>query len=742
MPRSYSFRRLRSSLLFGLLSVICGLALVIGFSPSKARSTGVPTFSGEPAWGLDIRLINEPLSGESRGRDGTPRESEKNLSLAVSPVNRNFLVGGYETSRPSDNYVRYAASTDGGINWLGGSFNGLYMGDMQATNEPLVAFNAQGAAYYATLAFGATSSGFLVFTSTNGLSWGQPSPIVVTDNSGFHRLADLAVDQRTSGSGQYAGSLYFTSSYNQTVAPYTHGLFARYSRDEGVTWSSDIKVSDLGNEDAYKSSLKVASDGTVYVGYTQILSGSIESPPQLFLDRSTDGGRNWGTDRLITGAPITPIGEPDKKGHELVIFANTLCNELRINHYPVIGISPTNPDEVYVVWNDGRWEPLVPVCDEPKARHGDIAFSRTTDGGLTWSSPMRLNDDPEGNGIDQWQPNMEVAPDGTIGVTWYDRRYSTDHYWYDVAYTQSTDGGLTWSSNRRVTDQSSDATQLLDVKGVADLGYKTGTVFGSDYALTGWIDTRDAATQGHIYVDHGVFGAPTWTPTPSVTPSATPSATPSVTPTACTLSFTDVPAGSTFYTFVRCLACLGIVNGYADGTFRPNNNVTRGQLAKIVSNAAGFNDVVSGQAFQDVPPGSTFYTFTQRLSTRGVMSGYPCGGPGEPCVPPDSLPYFRINNNATRGEISKIVSQAAGFIDPPAGQIFEDVPPGSTFYTYTQRLASRSIMQGYPCGGSGEPCNPPANRPYFRPYNNATRGQTSKIVANTFFPDCNPPLRR
>jgi len=36
---------------------------------------------------------------------------------------------------------------------------------------------------------------------------------------------------------------------------------------------------------------------------------------------------------------------------------------------------------------------------------------------------------------------------------------------------------------------------------------------------------------------------------------------------------------------------------------------------------------------------------------------------------------------------------------------------------------------------------PPANLPYFRPNNNATRGQTSKIVSNTFFPDCNPPLR-
>jgi hypothetical protein len=203
----------------------------------------------------------------------------------------------------------------------------------------------------------------------------------------------------------------------------------------------------------------------------------------------------------------------------------------------------------------------------------------------------------------------------------------------------------------------------------------------------------------------------------------------------------DVPPGSTFYPYVRCLACLGIVNGYPDNTFRPNNNVTRGQLAKIVSNSAGFSDPQPTQMFQDVPVSSTFQVYVGRLASRGYISGYPCGGPGEPCVPPGSLPYFRPNHIATRGQIAKIDSNAAGFSDPPVGQSFEDVPPGSTFYTYTQRLTSRSIMQGYPCGSTGEPCVHPTDRPYFRPFNNATRGQTSKIVANTFFPDCQPASR-
>jgi hypothetical protein len=148
--------------------------------------------------------------------------------------------------------------------------------------------------------------------------------------------------------------------------------------------------------------------------------------------------------------------------------------------------------------------------------------------------------------------------------------------------------------------------------------------------------------------------------------------------------------------------------------------------------------------FQDVPIGSTFFDFVGRLASRGYIGGYPCGTvPAEPCVPPDNLPYFRPNNNATRGQISKIVSNAAGFNEPVTGQTFEDVPVGSTFYDFIERLASRGVMSGYPCGSvPSEPCVPPDNRPYFRPNNNATRGQTSKIVANTFFPNCDTPSAR
>ncbi len=226
---------------------------------------------------------------------------------------------------------------------------------------------------------------------------------------------------------------------------------------------------------------------------------------------------------------------------------------------------------------------------------------------------------------------------------------------------------------------------------------------------------------------------------------------PTTTITPCSVQFTDVDTGSPFYATIHCLACRGIVGGYPCGApgepcpgtyFRPGNNVTRGQVSKIVASAATFTDPVPStqHTFQDVPPGSTFALWVERLSTRGIIGGYPCGGPFEPCVLPANRPYFRPNNNVTRGQLSKIVAGAALWTETPTGQTFEDVLPGSTFYGYIERLAASAVIGGYPCGGAGEPCVAPANRPYFRPNNNATRGQMSKIAAQAFFPGCQTPL--
>jgi hypothetical protein len=248
-------------------------------------------------------------------------------------------------------------------------------------------------------------------------------------------------------------------------------------------------------------------------------------------------------------------------------------------------------------------------------------------------------------------------------------------------------------------------------------------------------------------VPPSVTNTPTWTPTgvqtPPSSPTSGPSLTPTLTPTAvptCDLPFTDVDQYNPFYVYIRCLYCRGIISGYADNTFRPYNTITRGQVAKLIANAAGFFETIPSdqQTFADVPVSNPFWPFVERLAGRGVISGYSCGGPGEPCDGANR-PYFRPTNLISRGQLAKIDSNAAGYNDiPDPVPAFTDVPLSQPFWVYIARLAHRGIISGYECGGPGEPCDG-QNLPYFRPTANISRGQTSKIAANTFFPiNCAP----
>jgi hypothetical protein len=228
---------------------------------------------------------------------------------------------------------------------------------------------------------------------------------------------------------------------------------------------------------------------------------------------------------------------------------------------------------------------------------------------------------------------------------------------------------------------------------------------------------------------------------PTFTPTTTPTATNTPLPPRCAGErFTDVCPGDYFYIPVLSLNDAGIISGYNSTPpcvgqshvpcYLPRNNLTRGQIAKIVSLAVNLQDPVGNQSFEDIPIGHTFYAYIERLAAHGIVSGYPCGGPGEPCIAPQNRPYFRAAANVSRGQLTKITSEAFGYADPHTDQTFEDVPSNSTFYIFIERLAVRTIINGYPCGGLGEPCSPPLNRPYFRAGNQVTRDQIAKIVYN------------
>jgi hypothetical protein len=116
--------------------------------------------------------------------------------------------------------------------------------------------------------------------------------------------------------------------------------------------------------------------------------------------------------------------------------------------------------------------------------------------------------------------------------------------------------------------------------------------------------------------------------------------------TPSTPTFTDVQPSDPFYTYVETAFHHGIISGYADGTFRPGNDVTRAQLCKIIVLAEDWEfDCPQPAHFTDVPPNNPFYCFIETAYNQGIITGYSDG-------------TFRPGNNATRGQICKIVYQA------------------------------------------------------------------------------------
>lgn len=194
-------------------------------------------------------------------------------------------------------------------------------------------------------------------------------------------------------------------------------------------------------------------------------------------------------------------------------------------------------------------------------------------------------------------------------------------------------------------------------------------------------------------------------------------------PNSCP-AFSDVPPSNPFYSVISALTCRGVVGGYSDGTFQPGANVTRGQMAKFTANAAGFTEVYTTATFTDVPVGSTFHPYVERLVRHEVVGGYT-----DPARCPTGVPCFRPGDPVTRGQVAQFVAAAHGYAETYSTATFNDVPRGSTFFLPIQQLQARGIIGGY-----SDAAHCPGGAPCFQPSAPATRGQIAKFVANAFFP--------
>ena len=141
---------------------------------------------------------------------------------------------------------------------------------------------------------------------------------------------------------------------------------------------------------------------------------------QVVVAKSTNGGGQFGS-RIVVANTTIGFGAT-------IPNWSTGRNPRSIGPLPSIDVDRTfttpTAGYLYMVWND----------EQPAGGRMHIFFSRSTNGGTTWSAPIRLD---TGNPNDAWEPAVAVDQlDGTVKVAWYDRRDDSGNKFYNVYYTQ------------------------------------------------------------------------------------------------------------------------------------------------------------------------------------------------------------------------------------------------------------------------------------------------------------------
>jgi hypothetical protein len=160
----------------------------------------------------------------------------------------------------------------------------------------------------------------------------------------------------------------------------------------------------------------------------------------------------------------------------------------------------------------------------------DIMFARSTNGGQSFSTPIRINDDPVNHAKWHWMGTISVAPNGRIDALWLDTRNAANNHDSQLFYSYSTDGGVTWSPNQAVTASFDPHVGYPQQNKMGDYLTSVSDDTGADVAFAATFNNEEDVY--HVRV--GPAGGPTPTPTvtPSVTPTNTPTSTPTNTPTS------------------------------------------------------------------------------------------------------------------------------------------------------------------------------------------------------------------
>lgn len=457
--------------------------------------------------------------------------SELEPSIAVNPTNPLNVVVAYQQDRWDTGGSRgivAAVSNNGGTSFtpvalprLTQATDGVY----QRASDVRLAFAINGDLFAAALGFtGNPSTG--VFTrsavtvsksGSGGSIW--IAPVVVSEQLNpsvfFEDKASIAVDPFN------AGQLFAVWDRLLLMNPQLNGgpiLFSR-SGSGGFGYESPRVIADFGdNLQTTGNEIVVMNDGTLADVFALTVSQSgnpamAQASGNVIV--SGDRGQTWGeriniaTFYARSTLTSNGVGVRDPQDGAAVRAPG---------FYPAVAVNPTN-NELYMVWQDTRFSNPVPQVTpdqvNPDFLIDEIAFSRSGDGGVTWSAPIKINKTPTSTSFLNRQaflPSIAVTNNGIVAVTYYDFRNNTSPSSlgtdYFAVFWRPGGGAITesaaWGAELRLTNSTFDLRKAVrSVERGKNAGYYIGDRMGlvadrTDF-LAAFVQTT-GTDPGSVYV--------------------------------------------------------------------------------------------------------------------------------------------------------------------------------------------------------------------------------------------------
>ncbi|MGH9244255.1 MAG: sialidase family protein [Acidimicrobiales bacterium] len=444
-------------------------------------------------------------------------------AIAINPTNPNNVIAGsndYESG--IDSVMGIYTSFDGGHTWPYSRHARQVVtpsAQMYGTGDPVLAFDREGVAYAAFIAFARASCDSYIAVSRSedgGVTWSVPYDFVaegheailgdgiVAHNGGpddcgiFHDKEWMTTGPRPPGVPLVPGTdpghvspdrVYVTWTrfdFGDGSAYVESPIVVAYSDDQGRHWSPVQEISGGGSMCAFQSgdrdghrcdedqfSVPVVDprNGFVYVAFQNFNIDSTEFSQYLVV-RSTDGGATWSKPQFVGHVFDGSDKYPICAGRQTL---DLMC--ARVNAAGNIDIDPTT-GQLYIAFADNRNG----TADDTNT---DVFVTTSTNAGRDWSEPINLTEESID---DQWFPWLSVAPDGTVAVTYFDRRYGGPKL-IDTSLSVSTDHSTSFAT-RRVSEQSWNP----------DLAFRLGVFIGdyngldttNEVAIPCWTDARFA----------------------------------------------------------------------------------------------------------------------------------------------------------------------------------------------------------------------------------------------------------